>query len=123
MRDREEHRQRSFDSLRMTGEGCWEMRGLRRVRMRVLPRGRIAGLAPLLLGDKRRSARRMEHLQVFDVVIRHRSQRHVHVFETVRIFLNSFVDTSNAPIQNREARELYDRFSPITWIKFPNGLA
>src|SRR4051794_23096652 len=79
---------------------------LRRRVLRVLARSRIRGFAPVLLRDERGRARRMEHLQVFGVVIAYRSQRHVHILEALRIFLDPLVDPPDAAVQNGESSEL-----------------
>ena len=59
----------------------------RHVRMRVLAGGGVRGLAPLLLGDERGRGRRVEHLQVLDVVIAHRGQRDIHIFQLIPALL------------------------------------
>src|SRR2546430_6274049 len=45
-------------------------------------------LSALFLRDERRRGRRVKHLQVFGVVISHRRERYVHVFESLWIFLD-----------------------------------
>src|SRR5205085_5461520 len=60
--------------------------------------------------------------QIFDVVIRHRGERDIHVFETVRIFFDPLVDAPNPAVQNGEACEFADGFEPILRIELPDRL-
>ena len=51
-------------------------------------------LPPVLLRDERRCGRRVKHLQVFRVVIGHRRQRDIHVFEPPLIGLDPLVNAA-----------------------------
>src|SRR5437762_6175577 len=91
--------------------------------MGVLASGGVRSLAALFLRDERRRGRRVKHLQVFGVVIGHRRERYIHVFESFWIFLDPLVDAADAAIQNGEARKFHGRFNPVTRVEYPDGLA
>src|ERR1039457_6999492 len=79
----------------------------------------VSMLPPLLLRDKRRRRRRVEHLEIVHVMIGYGTEREVHVLELARVFLDSHVDAPQPKIERHPPGELCRGFHDVAWIKLP----